>query len=132
MKSHALLLLVLGILLASHQDSPAQPGSTKVYWMVTTTVPLGNLPKYHELAAKELIPLKEKHGYHFVCGWQTIIGDIEEVIYVAEFDNFEAYQKARVSFMNSAEWKILSVKIDAISTGIRTRMLAAVPYITTN
>jgi len=130
MRTLSVSLLALAILLLmTHTDSPAQEQSAKVYVMITVTVPLGKLPEYHALAEKELIPLQEKHGWRFTAGWQTIIGDIEETIRVAEFDNMDAYQKARVSFFSSPEWKALSPKFDPLSRGIQTRMLSALPYI---
>ncbi len=130
MKRSIFVLVVLGaLLLGSHTDSLTQQQTTKVYWMSTVVVPLGKLPEYHAFAEKELIPLQEKHGYHYVAGWQTIIGDIEEVITVAEFDNMDAYFKARINLLGSAEWKPVSAKFDGLSKSIRTRMLSAVPYI---
>jgi len=129
MKKLILALLVLGVfLLGNRSDSLAQQQSAKVYWMSTVVVPLGKLQEYHAFAEKELVPVQEKNGYHYVAGWQTIIGDIEEVIAVAEFDNMDAYFKARASLLGSVEWKSLGAKIDALSRGIRTRMLTAVPY----
>lgn len=130
MKKLNLALLVLGIfLLGSHSDSFAQQQSAKVYWMATVVVPIGKLPEYHAFAEKELIPTQEKYGYRFIAGWQTIIGDIEEAVVVSEFENMDAYLKARVALLGSAEWKTVGTKMDALSRGIRTRMMSAVPYI---
>ena len=130
MKTLNVLLLVLVILLLlSHSDIRAQQQTGKVYWMSTVVVPLGKLQDYHLFAEKELFPLQEKHGYHFVAGWQTIIGDIEEVIAVAEFDNMDSYLNARVSLLGSPEWKAMGAKLDGLTRGIRTRMLTALPYI---
>lgn len=130
MRTLSVSLLALAILLLmTHTDSLAQQESAKVYVMVTVTVPLGKLPEYHALAEKELIPLQEKYGYRFIAGWQTIIGDIEETIRVAEFDNMDAFLKARVGFLGSPEWKALGPKFDPLSRGIQTRMMSALPYI---
>ena len=133
MKRLNLLVWVLGIFLfASHTESLAQQQSAKVYWMQTVTVSLGKLQDYHSFAEKEMRPLQEKHGYHFVAGWQTVIGDIEEVILVAEFDNMDAYLKARMSLLASAEYRSHQPRIDALVKGIRTRMMTALPYIKMN
>jgi len=130
MKTLSVSFLALAILLLmTHTDSLAQQQSAKIYVMITVTVPLGKLPEYHALAEKELIPLQEKSGYRFVAGWQTIIGDIEETIRVAEFDNIEAFLKARASLLSSPEWKALADKFDPMMRGVQTRVLSALPYI---
>lgn len=123
------LLAVSMIAVFCQRDVVAQQQGGKVYWMSTVVVPLGKLQDYHAFAAKELIPQQEKHGYHFIAAWQTIIGDIEEVVVVAEFDNMEAYYKARVSLLGSPEWKAMGPKLDALTRGIHTRMLSAIPSI---
>ncbi|MEX2116457.1 MAG: NIPSNAP family protein [Bacteroidota bacterium] len=130
MKTFNLFVCLLSIcILAGFTQGLAQQPTAKVYWMQILTVSLGKLPDYHTFAEKEMRPLQEKHGYQFVAGWQTIIGDIEEVILVAEFDNMDAYLKARMSLLASAEYKSLQPKVDALLKGIRTRMMTAVPYV---
>ena len=106
----------------------AQQASEKVYWMVTTEVSLNNLPDYHSFMATELAPLMEKHGYKSVVAWQTIVGDIEEVISVSEFENMAAYHKARVSLLTSNEWKSASKKFGSMVKSIKTRFLSTTPY----
>jgi len=80
------------------------------------------------LNEKELAPLTEKHGYKPVATWQTIVGDIEQVISVAEFENMAAYHKARRSLLGSEEWKTLSKKFDALTKSIKSRFLSATTY----
>jgi hypothetical protein len=123
------LLILVTFLFVNHSKSLAQQPGAKVYWMATVSVPIGKLPEYHVFAEKELIPVQEKYGYRFIGGWQTIIGDIEEAVVISEFDNMDAYLKARVALLTSAEWKTVGEKLDALSKGVRTRMLSAVPYI---
>jgi len=106
----------------------AQQASEKVYWMVTTEVALNNLPEFHAFMGKELAPLMEKHGYKPVVAWQTIVGDIEEVVSVSEFENMTAYNKARVSLLTSEEWKAASKKFGAMVKSTKTRFLRATPY----
>jgi hypothetical protein len=122
------LLVPVIMLLLSHMDTMAQQQSGKVYWMSTAVVPLGRLQDYHAFAQKEYVPTQEKYGWRFVAGWQTIVGDIEEVISVAEFDDMNAYLKARVSLLGSPEWKALAPKFDAFIKGARTRLMTALPY----
>jgi hypothetical protein len=102
----------------------------KVFWMNTTEVPLANLTDYHAFAEQELMPLMEKHGYDFVAAWQTIVGDIEEVIVVAEFENMAAYHDARRSLTGSDEWAALSKKMYALmgDKAVKTKFLSATPY----
>jgi hypothetical protein len=110
-------------------DVLAQETSSKVYWMITAEVPLGKLASYHAFNQKELRPVQEKYGYNFIGSWQTIVGDIEQVISIAEFDNMEAYNKARVAFLGSEEWKTsLGSKVDSFLKSIETRFLRALSY----
>lgn len=123
------LLAVALICVFCASDGIAQQPSGKVYWMSTVTVPLGKMQDYLAFSAKELVPEQEKHGYRFVAGWQTIVGDIEEVVVVAEFENMDAYQKARAGLMASAEWKSMGAKLEGLSRGVHTRMMASLPFI---
>ncbi len=69
-------LAVLAIVLVLSQAGFATPQSgQKVFWMVTTEVPLADLTAYHALSAEELFPLQTRHGYNWVANWQTIVGD---------------------------------------------------------
>jgi hypothetical protein len=116
-------LLLIGI-----NDSIAQQLGEKVYWMVTTEVPIGKLVSYHSFNQNELQPLMEEHGYMPVATWQTIIGDIEEIIFVAEFESMAAYHQARVSLLSSIDWENTSRKLDSLTKNIRSKFLSAAPY----
>jgi hypothetical protein len=120
--------ILVVVLFINCTDGLAQQASEKVYWMVTVEVSLGNLAEYHEFNAQELKPLMWKHGYKPVATWQTIVGDIEEVIFVAEFENMAAYHKARRALLGSEEWKNKGKRLDQLSKSIRTRFLSAAPY----
>ena len=128
MKRSALLSLLL-ILALTTSLTDAQEKNNKVYWMVTTTVPLAKIPEYHRFAEKELFPAQEKYGYTIVAGWQTIIGEIEEVIVVAEFDDMNAYMQARRNLLRSPEWKAMGPAMDALTRSTTTRMMTALPFV---
>ncbi len=121
------VLVILLLLMTT--NSITQQADEKVYWMATFEVPLVNLEKFHAAISQEFVPLAEKHGYHIIAGWQTIVGNIEEVILVAEFENMGAYHKARVSLLTSEEWKSFNEKYGTLSRGIKTRFMSALPYI---
>jgi hypothetical protein len=123
------LLAISLIFFLTCAESSAQQKAGKIYWMSTTNVSLYKMQEFHAFVEKELIPVQEKAGYHYVAGWQTIVGDIEEVSLVAEFDNMDAYQKARAALWASPEWKAVSANLEGYSRGIRTRMMVALPYI---
>ncbi len=106
----------------------AQSTSDKVYWMMTATVSVNDIPKFHEMNSKEIVPLMTKHGYKWVATWQTIVGDIEEIISVAEFKDMAAYHKARNSLMSSSEWKTVSGEFGEVVKSIKSRFLSAAPY----
>ncbi len=122
-------LAVLAIVLVLSQAGFAtQQSGQKVFWMVTVEVRLADLTAYHALSAEEIFPLQTRHGYNWVASWQTIVGDIEEVISVAEFESMDAYLEARQSLLGSAEWAEVSPKFGAMTRSIRTRLLTATPY----
>jgi len=110
------------------RDSVAQKSSDKVYWMITVEIALENLNKYHKLAATELMPMQEKYGYKFIGSWQTIVGNIQEVISIAEFENMDAYNKARQDFLGSDEWKVFIKENPGLLKSIKTRFLRAASY----
>jgi hypothetical protein len=116
------------LILFSQSSGMAQQLGDKVYWMSTVAVSMSKLQSYYSFNAKELIPLMEEHGYVPVASWQTIVGDIEEVIFVAEFENMEAYHKARKSLLSSTDWANVSRKLDSLIKSIHTRFLSAAPF----
>ncbi len=116
------------LILFSQSSGMAQQLGDKVYWMSTVEVSMSKLQSYYTFNAKELIPLMEEHGYVPVASWQTIVGNIEEVIFVAEFENMEAYHKARKSLLSSVDWPNVSRKLDSLIKSIHTRFLSAAPF----
>ncbi len=116
------------LILLSQNSGMAQQLGDKVYWMSTVEVSMSKLQSYYTFNAKELIPLMEEHGYVPVASWQTIVGNIEEVIFVAEFENMEAYHKARKSLLSSVDWPNVSRKLDSLIKSIHTRFLSAAPF----
>ncbi|OGU83762.1 MAG: hypothetical protein A2W11_00975 [Ignavibacteria bacterium RBG_16_35_7] len=123
-----LLGIITLVVLLNNGNSLAQQSGGKVYWMVTVEVSLGKLAEYHSFNGNELEPLMESFGYKPVASWQTIVGDIEEVIFVAEFESMAAYYQARVNLLGSDEWKTASRKFDALTKSVHTRFLSATSY----
>ncbi len=129
MKRITTIIGILAVmLLLNFNDGLAQQLGNKVYWMLTTEVPIGKLAEFHAFNEKEVAPLMEKHGYKPVATWQTIVGEIQEVLFVAEFESMAAYHKARVSLLGSEEWKSLGKKFDALVKSSKSRFLSATPY----
>lgn len=126
-KIYLLVIFLLSVVLLN-QNTFAQDSENKIYWMSTIEIPLANLAEYHSFNSKELRPLMEKHGYNEIATWQTIVGEIEEVIFVAEFENMSAYHKARKSLLGSEEWKTVGNNFGELAKGIKTRLLSAAPY----
>ena len=124
----SILFLVAVFFLFNSNNVYSQDSGEKVYWMSTIEVPLGKLEAYHSFNRRELLPLMIEHGYNPVATWQTIVGEIEEVIFVAEFENMQAYNKARVSLLGSVDWQTASKKFESLTKGISTRFLRAAPY----
>ena len=126
------VITIIGILsvffLLNSNVGFAQSSEGKVYWMMTVEVPIGKLAEFHAFNAQELGTITEKYGYKPVATWQTIVGDIEEVISIAEFENMAAYHKSRVALLGSEEWKAASIKFDALVKNVKTRFLSATPY----
>jgi uncharacterized protein (DUF1330 family) len=128
MRRTAFLFSLLCVLLVLPQDGFGQQLGQKVYWMATVEIPIGKGADYHLFVEQELMPLQEKHGYRFIAAWQTIVGDIEEAIIVAEFDSMAAYHQARVSLLSSAEWKTVGAKLSTFARNIKSRFLSATAY----
>jgi len=129
MKKFAIFISMLAVLsLLGQNKGLAQDTMTKVYWMANVDVPIGKLGEFHAFMANELLPAQEKYGYKQVAAWQTIVGDIGVSILVAEFENMEAYNKARVAFLTSDEWKTLGKKFDDYANSITTSFLRGLPY----
>lgn len=129
MKHVTLTLVIVAVLvMLPGSNSVAQKLGEKVFWMSTAEVPLGNLTDYHGLLQKEQIPAMEKYGYTIVGVWQTIVGDIQNVIVLAEFKDMNAYNTARRAWMGSDEWKVISKKATQLGMHVKTAFLNAAPY----
>lgn len=125
-------LIIIAIIIALLSIHPyngyGQQMDEKVYWMVTIDVSMGKLADFHAFNGKEMSPAMDRYGYKPVVVWQTIVGDIEQVIFVAEFVNMEAYNKARIKWLGSDEWKVMSKKLDLYAKKITTKFLRSTPY----
>ena len=62
-------------------------------------------------------------------GWQTIAGEIEEVMAVADCDNMEASQEVRGTLMGGAARGFLSPMRDGDIRRVRTKFVIPVPYL---
>ena len=107
----------------------AQTNPDKIYWQQTVTVPLGKLKDFHAFAAQEGVPFLKKHGYPIIIVWQTVVGDIEEVEMIAEFESMDAYNKARQAVFSSDQWPAISARLNELTQHISTDMLVATPYV---
>ncbi|MCH8032683.1 MAG: NIPSNAP family protein [Bacteroidetes bacterium] len=116
------------LILLSQNNGMTQQLGDKVYWMSIIKVSVGKLESYHAFNSRELLPLMEENGYTTIAVWQTIVGNIEEVIFVSEFENMEAYHKARVSLLSSIDWQTVSKKLDSLTKSIHTRLLSTAPF----
>ena len=96
--------------------------------MVTMEVPMSQLPAYHKLSQEKIFALQARCGYKWVANWQRIVGDIEEVIGVAEFASMDDDLAARKKLLASAAWAAVAPHLDTMSRGIRTRLLRATSY----
>ena len=123
------LTIVAMLVMLTGSNSLAQKAGEKVYWMATIEVKLSKLPAYHSVVEKEQMPAMEKYGYKFVGIWQTIVGDIENVIFISEFEDMNAYYTARRAYLGSDEWKAINAKTESMTTGIHTAFLNAAPYL---
>ena len=119
---------IVMFVLISQSSGMAQQLGEKVYWMSTVEVSMSKLQSYYIFNTNELIPLMEEHGYTPVASWQTVVGDIEEVIFVAEFENMEAYHNARKSLLSSIDWPNVSRKLDSLIKSVNTKLLSAAPF----
>ncbi len=129
MKTRLAIVVAFSVLFVMNPiDVTSQDLGDKVYWMATAEVRLADLAAYHAMNENEQVPLLEKHGYNVIGVWQTIVGDIEEVVILAEFENMTAYHEARKSVLGSEEWKALSEKHGGLTKSIRSRFLSAAPY----
>lgn len=106
----------------------AEQNRDKVFWMTISEVPIDMLPEFHALAAETIMPWFEDHGCHWVASWQTVVGDDEEVVYVAEFENIAAYHRTRVSLRNSPEWEEFSALLRPMLGHSKNRLLSATQY----
>lgn len=125
---NSFLGFIVILILFSQSNGMAQQLGDKVYWMSTVEVSLSKLESYYIFSANELIPLMEENGYTPIASWQTIVGDIEEVIFVAEFENMEAYHNARKNLVSSIDWPHVSKKLDSLIKSVHTRLLSAAPF----
>jgi hypothetical protein len=129
MKRVTLTLVIATVLvMLAGSNSVAQKLGEKVFWMSTAEVPLGNLTEYHALLQNEQIPAMEKYGYSIVGVWQTIVGDIQSVIILAEFKDMNAYGTARRAWLGSDEWKVVGKKATELGMHVKTAFLNAAPY----
>ena len=67
-------------------------------------------------------------GRRWVASWQTVIGDVEEVVNVVEFESIDAYHSAKVSLLASPEWKQLNSELRPLVKSGKQLLLSATQY----
>jgi len=123
----AVTALVVTLML-TQVGAAAKPPSDKVYWMTISEVPVERLQQFHDLSAETIIPLFEDHGCRWVASWQTVIGDVEEVVNVVEFESIDAYHRAKVSLLAGPEWKQLGSELRPLVRSSKQLLLSATQY----
>jgi hypothetical protein len=68
-------------------------------------------------------------GYHLMATWQTIVGEIEEVLGIPEVDSMPAYHEGLASLLGCEEWKVKGTKLIAICNAIKSRFLRVAPLL---
>lgn len=129
MRNLFIAICTASLLFVLQQAAVAQTAPDKIYWMQTITVPLSKLQSFHAFNAEKALPFLRANGYPVKMVWQTLVGDIEEVMFVAEFDSMDEYNKARQTLFASEEWKEISALLEKFSRETHTRFLAAMPYV---
>ncbi len=122
------LAAIVVALMLTQVGFASQQTSDKVFWMTISEVPIEKLPQFHTLAAETIMPWLEDHGCRWVASWQTVVGDVEEVVSVAEFESIGAYHQARVSLRNSPEWEEFSRALRPLLRSGKSRLLTATQY----
>jgi len=119
--------LVVVLVLTQVGFAPKQPND-KVFWMTVSEVPIESLQQFHILSAERMIPLFENHGCRWVASWQTVIGDVQELVNVVEFESIGAYHRAKVSLLASPEWDQLTDTLRPLVRNTKQRLLSATQY----
>ncbi len=116
------------ILMLTQVGFAAKQPSEKIYWMTISEVPFEHLQQFHDLSAETIIPLFEDHGCRWVASWQTVIGNVQEVVNVVEFETIDAYHSAKVSLLASPEWEQLSRELRPLLKDSKQLLLSATQY----
>ena len=123
----AIAALVVLVVLAQVGFATKPPGD-RIYWMTISEVPFERLQQFHDLSAKTIIPLFEDHGCRWVASWQTVIGDVQKVVNVVEFESIDAYHSAKVSLLASPEWEQLESELRPLLKDSKQLLLSSTQY----
>jgi hypothetical protein len=122
------LAVPLAALVLTQMGFAASEADDKIFWMTISEVPIENLQEFHAVSADVVIPLLEDHGCRWVASWETVIGDVQEVVNVVEFESLDAYHEAKVSLLSSPDWEQLSDRFRPLVGRAKQRLLSATEY----
>ena len=75
--------------------------------------------------------LFKKHGIHVVGFWETIAGEVDELVYITRYDTWEEREKRWGAFQGDPEWQAARAKSHergVIVESIRTALLQATDF----
>lgn len=75
--------------------------------------------------------LFQKHGIHVVGFWETVVGEVDELVYITRFESWEERTKRWNAFQSDPEWQRARDESHArglIVEHIRTAMLEATDF----
>jgi len=101
----------------------AQKDSSKVIWMCTTKIAYAKIPEFESFFQHEMLPVYNEAGYHIIANWENMVGDLEELIYVAEFHSLADYERSRVYMASNPKWKAIRLKLDGFVKEGNTKLL---------
>lgn len=73
----------------------------------------------------------KKHGIHVVGFWETIVGEVDELVYMTRYENWEDREKRWGAFQADPEWHAARTKSHEhgfIVESIRTALLQATDF----
>jgi len=77
---------------------------------------------------EDVVRLFARHGIEIVGFWDTVVGDVDDVLYICRFASWEDLQTRWAAFRADPEWHRVRDTRGAIVEHIRTSLLTATDF----
>lgn len=99
-----------------------------IYLVATIQLAPEKVEEFSNILAKDYLPVVSKHGQKLIASWRTVIGNVDEVTDVWEFESLAHMEKVRQSLFTDPDYLKVRRKVRSLMTSESIKIVAPLPF----